>query len=78
LEHLDRWLAQGHSAPHGLEQRRCILLQAQQSEEGFQALLQVLRDRSEDAVHLRGFDPFPVLWTAQGRRAAQPRSACHY
>ncbi|MBI2929347.1 MAG: hypothetical protein HYY24_27090 [Verrucomicrobia bacterium] len=68
LENIDRWLAQGHSAPHRLEQWRQILLRAQASEEGFQALLELLRDRSEDAVHLKSFDPFPGVLTTLERR----------
>ena len=68
LENIDRWLAQGHTAPHRLEQWREILLRAQESEAGFQALLRLLRDRGEAAVHLKSFDPFPGILTTLERR----------
>ena len=35
LENIDRWLANGHTAPHRLEQWRQIILRAQESPEGF-------------------------------------------
>lgn len=69
LDNLERWLAAGHSAPHRLEQWRAILERAQQSAEGFQSLLSVLRDRGEAATHLKSFDPFPgVLTTAERQK----------
>src|SRR6266704_982353 len=68
LENIERWLANGHSAPHRLEQWREIILRAQQSSQGFQELLTLLRDRSEAAVHLKSFDPFPGILTTLERR----------
>ena len=68
LENIDRWLANGHTAPHRLEQWRQIILRAQESSDGFQALLQLLRDRSETATHLKSFDPFPGVLTTMERR----------
>lgn len=68
LENIDRWLANGHSAPHRLEQWRHVILRAQASPEGFQELLALLRDDGEEAVHLRTFDPFPGILTTQERR----------
>jgi len=68
LENIDRWLANGHTAPHRLEQWRQILLRAQQSTEGFRELLELLRDRSEAAMHLKSFDPFPGVLTTLERR----------
>ena len=68
LENIDRWLAQGHTAPRRLEQWREILLRAQESEEGFRALVRWLRDRSEATVHLKSFDPFPGVLTTLERR----------
>ena len=68
LENIDRWLAQGHTAPHRLEQWRQILVQAQESGKGFQALLELLRDRNEAALHLKSFDPFPGVLTTLERR----------
>jgi len=41
LENIDRWLANGHTSPHRLEQWRQILLGTQQSPEGFQDLLRL-------------------------------------
>jgi hypothetical protein len=68
LENIDRWLAKGHTAPQRLEQWRQILQRAGQSTEGFASLLQLLRDRSENAIHLKSLDPFPGLLTTLERR----------
>lgn len=69
LDNIARWLANGHSAPHRLEEWRHILGRALESPEGFRELLTVLRDPAEDAAHLRSFDPFPgVLTTLERRR----------
>ena len=68
LENIDRWLANGHTAPHRLEQWRQIILGAQQSPAGFQELLALLRDRGESATHLKSFDPFPGVLTTMERR----------
>jgi hypothetical protein len=57
LENIERWLAKGHSAPHRLQQWRQLILEAQSSAQGFQTLLNLLRDRSEEATHLKSFDP---------------------
>ena len=67
LDNIDRWLANGHTAPHRLEQWRQILLRAQQSPEGFQDLVRLLRDRSETTERLREFAPFAGVLTAQER-----------
>jgi hypothetical protein len=68
LENLDRWLANGHTAPNRPEQWRGILRHAMESAEGFQELLTVLRDPGEEAAHLRSFDPFPGVLTTLERR----------
>lgn len=68
LENIDRWLAQGHTAPHRLEQWRDIITAAQDSTAGFAALLSMLRDQSEAAVHLKSFDPFPRVLSSEERR----------
>ena len=68
LENIDRWLANGHTAPHRLEQWRQIILRAQQSPAGFAELLALLRDRGETATHLKTFDPFPGVLTTMERR----------
>ena len=46
LENIDRWLANGHTSPHRIEQWRQILLCAQQSPEGFQDLVIVVGPRN--------------------------------
>ena len=58
LENIDRWIANGHTAPHRLEQWRQIMLRAQQSPEGLHELLALLRDRSQETERLRDFAPF--------------------
>src|SRR2546425_12563307 len=67
LENIDRWIARGHTAPHRLEQWRQIILRAQQSAEGLQELLALLRDRSEETQRLRDFAPFAGVLTAAER-----------
>ena len=69
LENIDRWLANGHTAPHRLEQWRTILLRARQSPEGLRELLALMRDRSEATERLREFAPFAGVLTAKERRA---------
>jgi hypothetical protein len=67
LENIDRWLANGHTSPHRLEQWRQILLRAQQSPEGLRELLALLRDRAEATERLREFAPFAGVLTAAER-----------
>ena len=67
LENIDRWLANGHTAPHRLESWRQIILRAQQSPEGFGELLALLRDRSEVTERAREFAPFAGVLTAAER-----------
>jgi hypothetical protein len=67
LDNIDRWLANGHTAPHRLEQWRQILLRARQSDEGFQELLRLLRDSGEATERLREFAPFAGVLTAAER-----------
>ncbi|MBI4025771.1 MAG: hypothetical protein HY360_12375 [Verrucomicrobia bacterium] len=67
LENIDRWLANGHTAPQRLEQWRQIILRAQQTSEGFQELLALLRDRAEATERLREFAPFAGVLTAAER-----------
>jgi hypothetical protein len=78
LDNIERWLANGHTAPHRLEQWRQILLRAQQSPEGFQELLALLRDRSDVNVRLKDFAPFAGILSAAERRQAQPTCAYHF
>ncbi len=68
LDNIDRWLANGHTAPHRLEQWRQILQRAQTTPDGFEELLRLLRDQSESAAHLKSFDPFPGILTTLERR----------
>lgn len=78
LENIDRWLANGHSAPHRLEQWRQIILRARQSPESFAELLALLRDRSERVQRLRDFATFAGILTREERRHAQPECAYHF
>ena len=78
LENIDRWLANGHTAPHRLEQWRQILLRAQASPESFQELLALLRDRGEATERLREFAPFAGVLTAEERRQAVSLCAYHF
>ena len=75
LKNIERWLAQDHSAPHRLEQWRGILLEAKASPEGMKRLLSILRDRGEEATHLRSFDVFPGILTRDERRQIIKRCA---
>jgi hypothetical protein len=68
LENIDRWVANGHTSPHRLEQWRQIILRAQTSAQGFHELLALLRDPGERATHLKSFDPFPGILTTLERR----------
>ena len=67
LENIDRWLANGHTAPQRLEQWRLLIQKAQSSPEGFRELLGLLRDRSEATERLREFAPFAGVLTAAER-----------
>ena len=78
LENIDRWIANGHTAPHRLEQWRQIILRAQQSAEGFRELLALLRDRGEEAARLRDFAPFAGMLTRNERRQAVSECAYHF
>ena len=67
LDNIDRWLANGHTAPHRLEQWRQIILHAQESDKGFGELLHLLRDTGEVNERLLEFAPFAGVLTAQER-----------
>ena len=69
LENIDRWLANGHTAPHRLEQWRQIILRAQGSAEGLQELLKLLREQNPATERLKEFAPFAGVLTALERRA---------
>jgi hypothetical protein len=67
LDNIDRWLANGHTAPHRLEQWRQMLMRAQQSPEGFEELIALLRDRTDTTERAREFAPFAGVLTAAER-----------
>ena len=67
LENIDRWLANGHTAPHRLEQWRQIILRAQESQDGFAGLLALLREDDPVTERLREFAPFAGVLTARER-----------
>ena len=78
LDNIDRWIANGHTAPQRLEHWRQIILRAQQSPEGFQELLVLLRDRSPATERLRDFAPFAGTLNAAERRQAASLCAYHF
>jgi hypothetical protein len=78
LGNIDRWLAQGHTAPNRLEQWRQSILRAQASPAGFQELLRLLRDPSEPAQRLRDFAPFAGVLTREERHQAAPECAYNF
>jgi len=78
LDNIDRWIVNGHTAPHRLEHWRQIILRARQSDEGFAELLSRLRDSRESAQRLRDFAPFAGVLNLQERRQATPECAYHF
>lgn len=78
LDNIDRWLANGHTAPHRLEQWRQMILRAQESPEGFAELLRLLRDGSEPAQRLKDFAPFAGVLTREERHQAAPECAYNF
>jgi hypothetical protein len=78
LDNIERWLANGHTAPHRLEQWRQIILRAQSSAEGFEELLTLLRDPGETAQRLRDFAPFAGVLSLDERRQAVSECAYHF
>ena len=67
LDNIDRWLANGYTAPHRLEQWRQIILRAQASPEGFEELLRLLRGTGEANERLLEFAPLAGVLTARER-----------
>jgi hypothetical protein len=68
LENIARWTANGSDQQHRLRQWEEMILAAQNSDIGMQALLSVLREDSEQAEHLRDFSPFDGVLTTMERR----------
>ncbi len=78
LDNIERWLANGHTAPHRLEQWRDIIQPALTSPAAFQELLRLLRDRDEEAQRLKDFAPFAGILTREERRLASPECAYNF
>ena len=78
LENIDRWLANGPTAPHRLEQWRQIILRAQESPAGFGELLGLLRAQDEASARIKDFAPFAGTLTREERRGATPSCAYHF
>lgn len=76
LANVARWLAQGHSGPHRLEQWRGIILRARETPEGMTELLCLMRDNSEEAQHLKSYSPMVGILTREENREA--RGDCIY
>ena len=78
LNNIDRWLANGYTAPHRLEQWREMLVRAQESPEGFADLLRLLRDNSVSAQRLKDFEPLAGVLTRQERHRAIPECVYNF
>ncbi len=78
LDNINRWLANGHSAPHRLEEWRQILLRARRSTEGLQELLQLLRAEDGNSQRLKDFAPFAGVLTQEERRQAAPECVYNF
>ena len=76
LATVERWLADGHSAPHRLAEWRTLLEQAGTTPTGLARLLEVLRGTSESSRRLKDFGPFAGVLTREERR--QARELCGF
>ncbi len=68
LQNIDRWIANGASQVHRLEQWRTLILEAKKSKVAMDHLLSILREDSEQASHLRDFAPFSGILSTEERR----------
>jgi hypothetical protein len=70
LENIERWLANGHTAPHRLREWQNIILRATEpgNPGGLTELLRLLRAQDESSLHLKSFDPFPGILTSKERQ----------
>ena len=68
---VERWLADGHSAPHRLAEWRTLLEEAQIHPSGLERLLEVLRGTDEASQRLKDFSPFAGVLTREERRRAR-------
>lgn len=75
-QNINRWLAEGHSAPHRLLEWQELMQAARRQAEGFEKLLCVLRSEDPGCERLRDFDPFAGILTREDRR--QARELCGY
>jgi hypothetical protein len=63
LDNIERWLAKGHPAERMLNAWKGKIELALRSPSDFQALLQLLRDPSPDAMRWKGYSPFAGVLT---------------
>jgi hypothetical protein len=69
LENMDRWIKQGIWGQDMLARWRVIIEAAQQNQQGLQRLAAFLRSDSEEARHMKSFNPFPgVLSSTESDR----------
>ena len=70
LANIARWLDEGHSAPHRLQEWKELLQEAQTSAPAMRRLLRTLRAAEPEAERLRDFNPFAGILTREERRQA--------
>jgi len=68
IQNIDRWIANGATQVHRLEEWRSWILEAQNSPIAMTHLLAILREDSEKASHLRDFAPFSGVLSTEERR----------
>ena len=68
LENIARWIANGSTQQDKLREWERIILAAQDTPEGMEALLNALRENSERAEFFRNFAPFAGVLTNTERR----------
>jgi len=68
LDNIARWIANGSTQQEKLREWERLILAAQESEEGMEALLRALRDDGERADFFRNFAPFAGVLTTAERR----------
>lgn len=70
LATLEHWGARGLVPPMRLTQWRGLLVRAKSNQAGMRALLNLLRDESEEARRLKDFAPFAGILSREERRKA--------
>jgi hypothetical protein len=68
LDNIARWIANGSRQPGSLRECERMILAAEESEEGREVLLKVLREDSERAEFFRNFAPFAGALDTKERR----------